>query len=199
MKNFFKVQRKFKGGFKVGTLKVKSISVMLIFTMMMAVFMPITASARTRPINTLDSGNGLNMSIDSNGILDWDNVPGATGYTVTLTKPNFTHLYSWDTTNSAFALISSIDQLKYDSSQYTIVVSAKGVSASESMLYYYTSNVDQLESPNGLYWDGDTANWSAVDGASIYYVELYNFDGRVTLLSTNSTSLDLSGFSPEDG
>ena len=41
MKNFFEVQRKFKGGFKVGTLKVKSISVMLIFTMMMAVFMPL--------------------------------------------------------------------------------------------------------------------------------------------------------------
>ncbi|MBE5927625.1 MAG: hypothetical protein E7270_11780, partial [Lachnospiraceae bacterium] len=136
------------------TLKKKSISIMLVFTLLMTVFMPITASARTRPINTLDSGNGLNMSIDSNGILDWDNVPGATGYTVTLTKPNFTHLNSWDTTNSAFALISSIDQLKYDSSQYTIGVSAKGVSASDYISYYYTSNVDQLESPNGLYWDG---------------------------------------------
>ena len=41
MKNFFKVQRKFKGGFKVRTLKVKSISVMLIFTMMLAMFMPL--------------------------------------------------------------------------------------------------------------------------------------------------------------
>ena len=172
---------------------------MLVFTLLMTVFMPITVSARTRPINTLDSGNGLNMSIDSNGILNWDDVPGATGYKVTLTKPNFTHLYSWDTTNSVFALISSIDQLKYNSGQYTIGVSAKGVSASESMLYYYTSNVDQLETPNGLYWDGDTANWSAVDGASIYHVELNNFDGRVTLQSTNSTSFDFSGFSPEDG
>ena len=41
MKNFFKVQRKFKGGFKVRTLKVKSISVMLIFSMMLAMFMPL--------------------------------------------------------------------------------------------------------------------------------------------------------------
>ena len=33
--------RKFKGGFKVKTLKVKSISVMLIFSMMLAMFMPL--------------------------------------------------------------------------------------------------------------------------------------------------------------
>ena len=199
MKNFFKVQRKFKGGFKVRTLKKKFISIMLVFTLLMTVFMPITASARTRPINALNSGNALNMNIGTDGILSWDEVPGATGYTISITQPNLTNLYSWDTTNSAFALISSIDQLKYDSGQYTIGVSAKGISASGSMGYYYTSNVDKLESPNGLYWDGDTANWSAVDGASIYYVELNDFDGRVTLLSTNSTSLDLSGFSPEDG
>ena len=184
--------------------KSKFLSILLVLVMVLSIvpFGSLTAFAEQRAerdILTVESGNSLNMSIDSNGILDWDNVTGATGYTVTLTKPNFAHLNSWDTTNSAFALISSIDQLKYDSSQYTIVVSAKGVSASESMGYYYTSNVDQLESPNGLYWDGDTANWSAVDGASIYYVELYNFDGRVTLLSTNSTSLDFSGFSPEDG
>ena len=184
--------------------KSKFLSILLVLVMVLSIvpFGSLTAFAEQRAerdILTVESGNSLNMSIDSNGILDWDNVTGATGYTVTLTKPNFAHLNSWDTTNSAFALISSIDQLKYDSSQYTIVVSAKGVSASESMGYYYTSNVDQLESPNGLYWDGDTANWSAVDGASIYYVELYNFDSRVTLLSTNSTSLDFSGFSPEDG
>ena len=45
MKNFFKVQRKLKGDFKVRTLKVKSISIMLVFTLLMTVFMPLTVFA----------------------------------------------------------------------------------------------------------------------------------------------------------
>lgn len=179
--------------------KKSMISSILILTILMAVFMPITSYARTRTINAVDSNNSLNMSINSSGILTWNAVDGATGYEVMITQPNITELYSENTVNRAFALISSIDQHKYASGQYTIVVKAKGVSGEESMQFYYTSNVDQLESPNNLRWDGDTAKWDAVDGASIYDVELCNFYGRVILQSTNNTSFDFSGFSPKEG
>ena len=181
------------------TLRQKSICVILIFTILMTVFMPITSYARTRTIDPVNSNNSLNMSIDSNGILTWDSVSGATGYEVMVTRPNISSLYSENVADTAFALISSIDQHKYDSGQYTVVVKLKGVSGEKSMQFYYTSNVDQLESPNNLRWDGDTAKWDAVDGASIYNVALYNFDGRVTLQSTSYTSFDFSGFSPEEG
>jgi len=182
----------------VKTLKKMFINLMLVlFTM--TIFMPITLFARTRTINTINSENELHMSIDSLGFLDWDDVDGATGYVVELTQPNVTSLNSWETTESIIPLISYIDQLKYSSGQYTIIVSAKGVSSDASMSYYYTSNVDQLEAPNGLIWDGNIARWNAVSGASVYNVELLNYDGRVTLQSTNNTSFDFSGFSPEDG
>ena len=179
-------------------LKKMFISLILVlFTM--TIFMPITLFARTRTINTVDSGNELHMSIDSLGFLDWDDVDGATGYVVELTRPNISSLNSWETAESIIPLISYIDQLKYDSGQYTIIVRAKGVAADASMNYYYTSNVDQLEAPNGLMWDGDTAKWNDVSGAYVYNVELVNYDGRVTLQSTNNTSFDFSGFLPEDG
>ena len=67
------------------------------------------------------------------------------------------------------------------------------------MTYYYTSNVDKLEAPVNLQWNGNTATWSAVDGAAYYNVILYNFEGRVMTVPVNDTYYDFSGNEPQDG
>ena len=178
----------------------KSTGIMIVVFLLISTFMSSTeVFARTRPINTVEPSGTLNLEIDSSGVMEWDSVSGATGYTVSLTKPNYTELNNWNANNTAFAIISTIDQLKYDSGQYTICVSANGVTAHQCVIYYYTSNVDQIEAPTNLRWNGNIAEWDAVDGASLYYVSLYDFNSRVTNQSTTNTSFDFSGFSPEDG
>ena len=162
--------------------------------------LPTTAFARSRDIIPADSGNSLNMSVSASGVLTWDAVPGATGYRVVLTQPNITELYHWDVTNPSLNLTTEMDGYKCNSGQYTLAVRAKGVSGVDgAMSYYYTSHVDQLESPNNLVWIGDKAAWDAVDGATSYKVSLYNFSGHVVTIPTTECLYDFSGSSPEDG
>ena len=135
----------------------KYLSLLLVFVMMITL-MPQAAYARNREIIPTVSGNSLNMSVSNSGTLTWDDVPGANGYRVVLTKPNFSQLYHWDVTDNYLTLTTEMDGLKYDSGQYTLSVQAKGVSGvDDTMSYYYTSHVDKLESPNNLVWIGDKA------------------------------------------
>ena len=177
----------------------KYLSLLLVFVMMITL-MPQAAYARNREIIPTVSGNSLNMSVSNSGTLTWDDVPGANGYRVVLTKPNFSQLYHWDVTDNYLTLTTEMDGLKYDSGQYTLSVQAKGVSGvDDTMSYYYTSHVDKLESPNNLVWIGDKAAWDAVEGATSYNVSLYDFSGRVVTIPTTSTLYDFEGSSPEDG
>ena len=180
-------------------MKMRMLSILLCCVMLIGL-LPTTALARDRDIIAVNSGNSLHMSVGAEGMLTWDAVNGATGYRVVVTRPNVTELNHWDVTNTAIPIITNMDGLKYDSGQYMFIVQPQGVSASSaSMSYYYTSNVDQLESPHHLSWDGNTAKWDEVTGAATYNVALYNYDGQVTLQSTNSNSFDFSSFSPQDG
>jgi len=154
---------------------------------------------RTRTITESYSGNGFNMSINNSGMLSWDDVDGANGYSVMLTQPNVTKLFEWDVADTYLNLTTEMDGLKYDSGQYTISVAPKGVSGDATMQYYYTSHVDKLESPQNLVWIGDKAAWDAVDGATSYNVSLYDFTGKVVTIPTTSCLYDFSGSSPKDG
>ena len=152
---------------------------------------------RTRE-KSQNSGNSLNMSVDESGFLSWDAVNGATGYHIILRK-NSMETTAWDTTSTSLLLVTEMDGLKLDSGSYVIEVGAKGVSKSDTMTYYYTSNVDKLEAPVNLQWNGNAATWSAVDGATSYTVILYNFEGRVMTVPVNDTYYDFSGNEPQDG
>ena len=174
---------------------------MLVTTLMLlsTIIMPIEVFARTRTIKTIEPSGTLNLTINSSGVLEWNTVLGATGYTVKLTQPNVTQLNEWNSNHAGFAIVSIMDQLKYSSNQYTICVDANGISSHGCISYYYTSNVDQIEAPTNLRWNGYTAEWDAVDGAGLYYVALYDFNGRVTYQSTTNTTFDFLGFSPKAG
>ena len=179
---------------------MKKIICLIISVVMLVGMLPVVAFARTRNIIPVDSGNTLNMRVTSSGTLEWDDVEGATGYRVTLTRPNMSQLQSWDVTSNYFNLIIEMDSYKYDSAQYILGVTAKGViGVDDTMLYYYTSYVDKLESPNNLVWIGDKAAWDAVEGATSYNVALYDFSGQVVTIPTTSCLYDFSSSSPQDG
>lgn len=158
----------------------------------------------TRTINTVDSGNALNMKITESEVLMWDEVPGATGYQVVLKNPIGFEIYRWDNdlTNNArvLSIISEMDRLKVGTGHYRIEVEPKGAGSVAIIAnYYYTSNVDRLEAPYNLKWNGTTATWHAVDGAFSYDVTLFDFNGQVKKATVTDDYYDFSDCNPQDG
>ena len=154
----------------------------------------------TRTLSQVNSGNSLNMSIDSLGVLTWDEVVGATGYLVDIMQANGVTLYTWENTNRVISLVAELDSFKYNSALYTILVRPQGVSGKNaSMTYYYTSNVERLPAPTNLVWIGNKAAWDAVEGASSYQVTLYNLEGQVATQNTTNCLYDFTTEVPLNG
>ncbi|MBO5224185.1 MAG: InlB B-repeat-containing protein, partial [Clostridia bacterium] len=150
------------------------------------------------------SGNALNMKITETEVLTWDEVPGATGYQVVLKNPIGFEIYRWDNdlTNNArvLSVISEMDRLKIGTGHYRIEVEPKGAGNVAFIAnYFYTSNVEQFEAPYNLKWNGATANWAKVDGASSYDVTLYDFNGQVKTVTVTEDWYDFSEYNPKDG
>ena len=187
-------------------MKTKSRNLIVVFLMALAficgvfAITPLTANAaeRDREIVEVESGNSLNMTVTNEGLLTWDTVTGATGYGISVNQ-NGMNIANFDTTNPFIVLMTEMDILKIDSGLYTIEVYAKGVSKRASMTYYYTSNVDKLESPSNLQWIGNQACWESVEGAVSYKLSLYSFDGQEFTTTTTSCLYDLSEYNPADG
>lgn len=158
----------------------------------------------TRTVNLVDSGNALNMKVIEGGVLTWDEVIGATGYQVVLKNPIGFEIYRWDNdlTNNGrvLSIISEMDNLKIDSGHYRFEVEPKGAgSVAVIANYYYTSDVEQFEAPYNLKWQGATATWTKVDGASSYDVTLYDFNGQVKTVTVTDDYYDFSDYNPKDG
>ena len=158
----------------------------------------------TRTVNLVDSGNALNMKVIEGGVLTWDEVIGATGYQVVLKNPIGVEIYRWDTdfTNNyrILPIITEMDDMKIDSGHYRIEVEPKGAGSVAFIAnYYYTSHVEQFEEPHNLKWNGSTATWTAVDGASSYVVTLYDFNGKVKTVTVTDDWYDFSAEAPQDG
>ena len=158
----------------------------------------------TRTVNLVDSGNALNMKVIEGGVLTWDEVIGATGYQVVLKNPIGVEMYRWDNdftnNNRMLPIITEMDNLKIDSGQYRFEVEPKGAgSVAVIANYYYTSDVEQFEAPYNLKWNGSTATWTAVNGASSYDVMLYDFNGQVKTVTVTDDWYDFSEYNPEDG
>ena len=144
------------------------------------------------------TNSSLNLNLDESGVLSWNSIGGATGYRV-FVQQNGMEIAYWDTTNTAISIVTEMDGIKLNSGSYTLIVGAKGVSASESMPYYYTSNVGRYEAPQNVQWIGNYAAWEYVDGATAYKLTLYGFEGRVFSVNTTTSPYDLSVYSPQNG
>ena len=160
----------------------------------------------TRTVNLVDSGNALNlnMKVIEGGVLTWDEVIGASGYQVVLKNPIGVEIYRWDNdftnNNRMLPIITEMDNLKIDSGDYRFEVEPKGAgSVAVIENYYYTSDVEQFEAPYNLKWNGSTATWTAVNGASSYDVMLYDFNGQVKTVTVTDDYYDFSEYNPQDG
>ena len=145
---------------------------------------------------TLNSS--LNLNLDESGVLSWNSIGGATGYRVFVQQYGMEVAY-WDVTNTFIAIKTEMDGIKLNSGSYTLLVGAKGVSASASKPYYYTSNVGRYEAPQNVQWIGNYAAWEYVEGATAYKLTLYGFEGKVFSINTTTSPYDLSVYSPQNG
>ena len=158
----------------------------------------------TRTVNLVDPVNALNMKVIEGGVLTWDEVIGASGYQVVLKNPIGVEIYRWDNdftnNNRMLPIITEMDNLKIDSGDYRFEVEPKGAgSVAVIANYYYTSDVEQFEAPYNLKWNGSTATWTAVNGASSYDVMLYDFNGQVKTVTVTDDYYDFSDYNPQDG
>ena len=153
-----------------------------------------------RVIQPYTSKNMFKMKIDSKGVLSWNAFPNAKSYHISLKNMNLIEVASWDVTNTAAPIISYMDHIKCNSGQYVMEVSADLAPKNPAkMTYYYTSNVNQLESPTNLQWIGDRAAWDSVEGATLYNIVVYNYEDIVTEQTIPGCLFNCSEYSPKDG
>ena len=193
------------------TLKVKSISVMLVFTLLMTVFMPLTVSARTvTSMGDTAGENGLDhFSLSSEGLLTWTSrsiyydkvrLLDATGKL--LDHKDIDVISSEPPIMNSTNIINWMDSLELDTGKYTIMVDpwfggSVGFGLEDYIYYNYTSPYEKLEAPVNLRWDGNTAKWDANSKATSYQLNIYDASGNkvVSGVSTSSTSYGYSSAS----
>ena len=156
-------------------------------------------SLKGRDILSVDSNNSLSMKVNSQGVLTWNAVYGASGYRVVLMRQDGTQIRYWNVQENFTSIVSDMDNFKYDSGEYAFQVEPQGAGESAEMSYFYTSNVEKLEDPHNLQWTENEASWEEVEGASSYDVALYSFSQEVVRTTVTEGKVDFSEYAPQDG
>ena len=151
----------------------------------------------------MGSEGHLNFRMSEGGNLEWDEVPGATGYEFE------THYWPGDFKDlkkslgyNEFYLVRDFGNRKLDTGWYRVLVKPQGVSGyDDEIMYYYVSPYDKLATPTNLDWDDKTAKWDEVEDAwNGYKVTLYDLTGEtMATYETESTEYDFSGDHLGDG
>jgi len=185
----------------------KILSVLLALVMVVGM-LPMTAlTAFARTITPVETGGGMNLRTDATGKLLWDPIAGATGYRIDVcVHPGnsvlMTESVGADTTS--YALYAELDDRTFDNGDYRVELHVSGANAeysSSTLIIYYDSPYEKLQSPTNLRWNGDVAEWDAVTNATRYNVYVCNTTtGDLSVRSNiTETSVDLSYLSPQDG
>lgn len=126
-----------------------------------------------------------NMQVSADGVVTWDPCEGAVSYWV---YDYYERIYT-----TSFDLKAKLLSEEAESGDYTLKVSAENdshddIALSYSPVYHYEVP-PQGPAPENLHWDGYTACWDPVEGASGY---------RISLLRNNYTreTLELSAEEP---
>ncbi len=86
----------------------------------------------------------------------------------------------------------SADDIKIDGTKYVESKSVSSRSDSKVVIRLrLKAYISDLEDPDGIDWDGKTAKWDKVTGATYYNVRLYRGSTQVATISTKKTSCDL--------
>ena len=190
---------------------------MLVFTLLMTVFMPLTVFATARedlrviPAHDWTDGN-FDMSLSSTGVLTWEQQSGATGFIVWINdfvslEPGRRLSGYIDVATASYNIKDLMDSLKLESGKYEVVVSQTGAYVGselnpqnqESMLVTYISAYDELEAPTNVTWSGNRVTWDAVPNATGYTYEYYNSTGAYVGASNTSNTQTVALSSSEDG
>ena len=155
----------------------KLLSALLCFVMLLSL-LPITASAAGGV--TAESKYGVNkkiyFSVDDAGVLTWSSVPGATGYDLQIRHDGDFFREETGNTSLRYELQAELNKYKKESKAVEVYITPKGENCLEyadQATFTYVSPYPKLESPSGLLWYGDTADWNDVPGADSYLIYLY--------------------------
>ena len=140
---------------------------------------------------TLTGGKAeWNVTLSDDGMLRWNDMGSAT-YDIyvdeTAMGGTVTNIYSINT--NAFNLINRLKNLKIENGLYYLQIKAIDTDTTSGDIgFNYVSPEPKLSAPQNLRWEGTTAKWDSVAGATGYDVILYTDSGSVQLSKTVTTT-----------
>ena len=146
---------------------------------------------------TMWGNNGIvKFTVTDTGALTWSEVPGATSYDLNIWMGDGLFKAVNGLTSRFYALQEELNNARKDSGTVKIALIPKGnnvADKSDGVYLLYSSPYGKLEAPTNLYWNGNIAGWSAVDGAESYTVYLYQPGGSgYNHWTTTDTYFDFS-------
>ena len=138
----------------------------------------------------------ITFTVSDKGILTWSEVPGATSYDLNIWTKDGLFKAENGQTLGGYSLQEELNDYKKDSGAIEVTVLPKGNNVydyADAAYFLYSSPYGKLEAPTNLYWNGNMAGWSAVDGAESYTVYLYQPSGSgYNHWTTTDTYFDFS-------
>lgn len=146
---------------------------------------------------TMWGNNGIvKFTVTDTGSLNWSEVPGATSYDLNIWMGDGLFKAVNGLTSRFYALQEELNNARKDSGTVRIALIPVGKNVadkSDGVYLLYSSPYGKLEAPTNLYWNGNMAGWSAVDGAESYTVYLYQPGGSAyNHWTTTDTYFDCS-------
>nr|MCR4805653.1 hypothetical protein [Clostridia bacterium] len=135
----------------------------------------------------------LTFTVDSEGVLTWSAVSGATGYDVSVWTEGRLFRSETGNTSRTYDLQGQLNQYRKDSGTITVDVTPQGVYGYADRAHFlYASPYGKLEAPTGLRWNGSLADWNDAAGADSYTIWLYQPSGSAySHWTTAESSFDL--------
>ena len=165
---------------------MKRIAILMSFAIIIISFFGIMISAEPDEQKEIQ-----NVNLSEDGLLTWDPYEGATRYWITFGPTD-----AFEPDGTSADLYQRALENNFPSGTYQVSLVACNDGWANLSLYYYSSfefvapiGLDQVTNPH---WDGKTARWDAVDGATGYNIYLYYDTVNVTMDYVESTSLDYS-------
>ena len=142
------------------------------------------------------------MYLNSEGILSWDGVTGATAFEVRASY-NGMIVAEDEVSDTSYELVHFLDESRVDSGEIIVHVRPIGVEGYEDeQTFSYVSCWSKLEAPASPRWDDEVAHWDVVDGADTYLLTLYDADGHIMMADypvVDSNTYDFSMYHPDEG
>ncbi len=144
---------------------------------------------------TSGTGGKLTFTVDASGVLSWNEVPGASGYTLSI-RHNGDYFMNVSAALPVYDLQALLEEYRMDHGTVEVSVTPDGENSlayQDTASFLYSSPYGKLEAPAGLVWDGNIADWNDVPYADGYTVYLYQPSGSAyNHWTTTESQIDFS-------